>query len=121
MSLNKVRRIANYVPATPPSPYAHLIGPDNYAPAGGLFGWMERMGARLNIAEVVLVRGHWSYGYLRGLLAPHGVLVRGIHPQADPSAAWWQMWRWATCIRVARYHGVAAKAILRDNKLEVIE
>lgn len=104
----------NFVPA---SPYAHLLGREAYPPQRGLLAWI---GDRLNIPEVLILRGVHSRRWLYTLLRQYGVRVRRVGYQAAAGVPWWQMWRRDTYIHVDRYHGLAAKAILKDQQLEVV-
>jgi len=100
----------NYVPA---SPYAHLLGRAAYPPQRGFAAWI---GDRLNIPEVLILRGHVHRHDVYMLLQPHGIRVQRIGYQQAAHCGWLP-WRQDTYIRVERYHGLAAEAVLRDASL----
>ena len=104
-----------YPPASPtwgtsPSPYAHLLGRAAYPPQRGFAAWI---GDRLNLPEIIILRGQVRRHDVYMLLQPHGVRVRRIGYQ-QAAGCGWRLWAQDTYIRVERYHGLAAEAILRD-------
>lgn len=105
---------ANFVPV---NPYAHLLGREVYPAQHGLLAWI---GDRLNIPEVIILRGMVRKHDVFMLLRRYGVHVRVVGYQAAVGAPWWQPWRMDTYVRVERYHGIAAKAILADQNFEIV-
>lgn len=116
-----------YPPASPPwgtppwsgrgqelSPYAHLLGRAAYPPQRGFAAWI---GDRLNLPEVVILRGHVHRHDVYALLRSHGVRVRRVGYQ-QAAGCGWRLWARDTYIRVERYHGLAAETILRDAGFE---
>jgi len=62
---------------------------------------------------VVILPGVHDRRTLYALLRRHGVRVRRIGYQ-QAAGCGWRLWAQDTYIRVERYHGLAAEAILRD-------
>lgn len=102
--------IRNYVAA---EPYAHLVGRAAYPPQSG---WQRWIGDRLGIPEVVILAGRHDRRTLYMLLRRHGIRVQRIGYQQAAHCGWLP-WRQDTYIRVERYHGLAAEAVLRDASL----
>lgn len=99
----------NHPAPWPANPYAHLLGREAY-PAQT--GWQRWIGDRLNLPEVIIVRGLHNRRSLYALLRAAGVRVRRVGYQAATGLPWWQLWKQDTYIRVERYHGMATRDIL---------